>query len=525
LAWLPIGATKPAGGGTVSTNRRDFIKFVVAGTVTAGCAADRALVADPTSETSTNTAGVFGEEMQICHQVRDGKFFLRPPASSKHDVIIVGGGVSGLTAAYRLTHRDVLLLEKEIHWGGNAYAMDYQGSTYATGSAFLGSVDSEAFALAKDIGLDPLPVNCPDGSILNGEFVPDTWGSGLNNLPYPQITRESFKRFKDEIMGIDLEKRWKELHGVPFSSFMKLCAREIKQWWDAFGLSNWGTATDDTAATLGIHALQDAVKTGQADVRHTWPGGLGAITRRLSEILKPKYGERMQTGATTVAVIPGKNDVQVTYMARGELRTATAKAVIMATPKLITRRIVEGLPEEQRAAMQKVRYVPYSVVNLIFDKPVFNEGYDTWCPGNSFTDFVVADWVIRKKSGYKQKFNILTCYTPMKEEDRAFLLNEAGARRVAANVLRDFQKLMPSFNVNPTEVHIYRRGHPMNTTTPGLFPLMQSLLRQPMDRIFFANTDSQSPVSSTNEAIIAAGRTVEQAEARLAGAAAAKQPA
>jgi ribulose 1,5-bisphosphate synthetase/thiazole synthase len=48
------------------------------------------------------SADVDGEDNRICHQVRDGKFFTRPPASARHDVVIVGGGVSGLTAAYRL---------------------------------------------------------------------------------------------------------------------------------------------------------------------------------------------------------------------------------------------------------------------------------------------------------------------------------------------------------------------------------------------------------------------------------------
>src|SRR5438309_7189233 len=108
----------------------------------------------------------------------------------------------------------------------------------------------------------------------------------------------------------------------------------------------------------------------------------------------------------------------------------------MATPKLITRRLVAGLPEAQSDAMHQIRYAPYPVVNLIYDRPVFNKGYDNWCPGNTFTDFIVADWTIRNRAGYKQKYNILTCYTPMRESQRAALLTDQGARQVAENVLR-----------------------------------------------------------------------------------------
>jgi protoporphyrinogen oxidase len=226
-----------------------------------------------------------------------------------------------------------------------------------------------------------------------------------------------------------------------------------------------------------------------------------------------------------VAVVSGKDEVQVTYMLGGELKTVAAKAVIMATPKFITRRIVEGLPDKQSEAMHQIRYIPYPVVNLIFDKPVFNHGYDTWCPGNTFTDIVVADWVIQKESGYQQKFNILSCYTPMKEEDRGYLLNEIGARKVAANVLHDYQKLMPGSDVDPIEVHIYRRGHPLYMSTPGLYTQVQPLVRQPLDRVFFANTDSEGPESTTNMGIHAAQRAVKEAEARLAGKLAPKEHA
>jgi monoamine oxidase len=496
----------------MSTNRRDFIKYIVAGSIAAGCPVDLSLLA---AETAPQPA-VDGEDNRICHQVRDGKEFTLPPAGARHDVVIVGGGVSGLSAAYFMQDRDFLLLEKEPHWGGNAYLMEYEGNAFATGSAFIGKSEG-AFNFAKEIGLEPLPINDRDSTIIRGEWIANTWTDGLDKLPYPVTVRESFKKFKKEILAIDLSKRGKELFNVPFSNFTKGYPVEIKQWWDNYGPSNWGAVSENTAAALAIGELQEIGRDDVVPDFHTWPGGLGAISKRLAEILQPKFAERMLSGATTIAVVPGKKEVQVTYMQAAELKTVTAKAVIMATPKFITRRIVQGLPEKQSDAMHQIHYIPYPVVNLIFDKPVFNKSYDTWCPGNTFTDFIVADWVVRNQPGYRQKYNIISCYTPMKEDDRGYLLTESSTRKIAANVLRDFQKLFPGSNVDPLEVHIYRRGHPLYMSTPGLYTNVQPLVREPMDRVFFANTDSEGPESTTNKAILSARRAVKEAEHRLAG--------
>jgi protoporphyrinogen oxidase len=495
----------------MSKNRRDFIKFVVAGAVAAGCPIE-SLLALP----SDKQPAVDGENNTICHQVRDGKAFSRPPALAHHDVVIVGGGMSGLTAAYLLQNRDFLLLEKDPHWGGNAYPMEYQGQVYATGSAFIWKEDN-AYPLAKEIGLEPLPVNNWDGSIIKGEFIPDTWGEGLDKLPYPASVRESFKKFKREMLAIDVRKRSQELFGLSFANFLKGYAPEVKQWWDGYGPSNWGAISEESAALLAITELQSFAGENRRDIRYTWPGGIGALSKHLAETLGARFGDRMLTGATTVAVSPQKNEVHVTYFEGGELKTVSAKAVIMATPKFITRRLVEGLPQAQSEAMHQIHYIPYAVVNLIFDKQVFNTGYDTWCPGNKFTDFIVADWVVRNQRGYQPKFNILSCYTPLPEDDRGYLLTEPSTRKIAQTVLKDFQKLFPGSNLDPVEVHIYRRGHPMYMSTPKLYTEVQPLVRHAMERVFFANTDSQGPESSTSEAIAAARRVVAEVEHRLAG--------
>ena len=168
--------------------------------------------------------------------------------------------------------------------------MEYKGSTYATGSAFL-TKDEYAYHFAKEIGLEPLPVNSSDGDIIHGELILDTWGEGLDKLPYAEPVRESFKKFKKEMLAINVEKRSQELFNQPFSDFMKGYPEELKQWWDNFGPSNWGATSEATAAALAIETLQEMVEESHLHDRYTWPGGLGAITKKVAGTLQTKYPE------------------------------------------------------------------------------------------------------------------------------------------------------------------------------------------------------------------------------------------
>jgi len=83
------------------TNRRDFIKVVIAGSVAAGCPIDLSLFA----QMAGHPPVVDGEHNAICHQVRDGVHFRIPPVSSRYDVVIVGGGISALADEHYLTEK------------------------------------------------------------------------------------------------------------------------------------------------------------------------------------------------------------------------------------------------------------------------------------------------------------------------------------------------------------------------------------------------------------------------------------
>ena len=77
----PVSGRRAAENRNVmTTNRRDFMKYVVAGSVAAGCPVDLSLLAAHRHPPPPST----GNTIEICHQVRDGKHFRgrRPPRAT-----------------------------------------------------------------------------------------------------------------------------------------------------------------------------------------------------------------------------------------------------------------------------------------------------------------------------------------------------------------------------------------------------------------------------------------------------------
>src|SRR3984893_3990328 len=254
----------------MASSRRDFIKFVVAGSVAAGCPLEATLLPVPDREPAGSPL-VRGENFEVCHQVRDGHRFERPDATRKAGIVIVGGGVAGLSAAYFLGGKDWLLLEKEDHFGGNAYQEEYQGHPYGAGSGYAYRNDL-GDQLAKEIGLALPLVDNPDPTIVNKTFVPDTWKTGLDELPYSKEVRQSFKKFRDDMMKIRINEKMAELDAQPFTDFTGSYAPEVTQWWDAYGPSNWGATTEESSAYVGLSNVQDLLRGGDSK-RVILPGG------------------------------------------------------------------------------------------------------------------------------------------------------------------------------------------------------------------------------------------------------------
>jgi oxygen-dependent protoporphyrinogen oxidase len=91
-------------------------------------------------------------------------------------VIIVGGGVCGLTAAYRLKNQgfDVEVLDARNYSGGRTHTVTENGFKVDQGASLLVSSYVEALELAKELGLSDKLDSVPASSMsyINGRFYP-----------------------------------------------------------------------------------------------------------------------------------------------------------------------------------------------------------------------------------------------------------------------------------------------------------------------------------------------------------------
>jgi len=81
-----------------------------------------------------------------------------------YDYIIVGGGISGLFMAYKLsqTDNDVLLLESSNRLGGRLLTKVENGVQFELGGARISSKHTKVLSLLKEFELDKDLIKLPD---------------------------------------------------------------------------------------------------------------------------------------------------------------------------------------------------------------------------------------------------------------------------------------------------------------------------------------------------------------------------
>jgi len=489
---------KPEPEANSGHTRRDTIKYLIAGSLAASCPIPSFAMPGAAPDVKLGS-----ERNDICHSVRDGHTFKTPAVSSHHDVVIIGGGPSGLLAAYLLRDKDFLLLEKEPRLGGNAISENWKGIWYSTGAAY--QMDDELQALCREICMTIYPIRSVDAAIINDTVVPEFWAGGYQKAPYPDRVKKSWDQFFADMKKLNEKPDIEKLDNMTFAELLQPYGEEITAFFDNFGPNNWGAQTHDTSGYIGAQSVLWGG--GIEPERYTWSGGLGRISLALEDALKKNAASRLRKEATVISVEQKGAGVHVTYMEGGALKTIAAKTAIIACPKFIGKKIVKGLDDDHLDAMSAMRYQPYLVVNVCFNQVVYNGSYDTNIPSPSpIVDFNVADWVLAHDNKESKRPHVLTCYVPRRENDRSTLLDAKQVMKMGETVVEQLNKWFPGSREHVEEVHIYRRGHPMYVSAPGVLTRIAPKIRKPMGNIFFAHSDSEGGISEYSSAYVAARR-------------------
>ncbi len=403
--------------------RREFLLASLAG-LGAGCSLQ---IFDQRPQIEKITGQIVGPSELRGHFLRDGGAVLRSRriAEQHHvDVAILGGGVAGLSAGWRLARagvQDFRLLELEDEVGGTSRAGGNRVSGYPWGAHYLPVPSRNLDALCELLreleilrGFDAAGrAICREETLCRSPqervFYKGRWYEGLYlRVAASAEDQRQFERFHDEVA------RWvatrasdgRRAFTLPRASSAPQAAAELDRltmaaFLDQLGLSSWrlrwyvdyacrddfGLRASQCSAWAGMHYF--AARLLHADDSPpevlTWPEGNGYLVGRLSRYLDaaaptaPTRRVRPQSLVVDVRSLPqegpGSDRVEILYLdlsrepdpARAPLCALRARRAIVALPAFLRRTLLADYrerPGNLPAWLGQFSYAPWLVANL-----------------------------------------------------------------------------------------------------------------------------------------------------------------
>lgn len=450
------------------------------------------------------SAAFQGENCASCHSaIRDRAPLQEAIKAEDHgrfDVAVIGGGLSGLTAAHELRKLKVVVLEKEDHVGGKTRRGTLGPWTHPTGAVYTIEPYGKLIPFYKELGLSPIKFRNPIHNLWRRDGILTEWLSkdAITALASDEKTKDCLLRFSAAMHEVHDKgsltvpvvesdpATLAKLDNVTLHDYLtrEFCpkAAELGDW---HARDVFGAGAKDYSAALGMMYLS-----AEATDAFSWPGGLGEIAQRLSE----RLDQKIRLGAFVEQVIPGPDDVRVVYRRGKRSYELRAKAVVMAVPSMVTRRIVKGLSPEKERALASVRYSAYVTMAMRFNKPVYKDSFVLWTPGLAFHDLTFGGGErLEKFTAPAEGGQVVVAYLPIGTDAGRRKLLAATDEEIKKKVLADLEKVLPGSVAELAESNIVRWGHAMPVMGPGYLTKIQPVLRKPEGRLFFAGVDLEVP--------------------------------
>lgn len=413
--------------------RRDFLNRTLLG---AGAALLNMPAPAYAADTYTGYAGIGdyarsnGDPWPVVeagHKLRDGTFgHSVSDTGEQFDLIVVGGGLSGLGGAYYYRKgagesRRCLILENHAMFGGHCK----QNEFLVDGHRLIGPQASNDFGVPRrgsgnqmdelfteldiprefdwagwDPALDRLRIPRDNyshmdgindtqvdvGYFFGGKWTNNIFADNLAGAPFPENVKRDLLKWRTTTGGSEQVQR--HLDSITYKYYIE----------DELGLSPEVTKFASPVVGLICGASPDAVcaRAGHTLVRPmnsppgiSFPGGNTTFARHLVKALipdsihgSPNFADilgnpvnfkaldvknsptRIRLGATVVRVEHEGAGVAVTYEHGGKLYRSRGRAALAASAGWANRRILTDLPNDLRAAYDQFTYAPALSVNV-----------------------------------------------------------------------------------------------------------------------------------------------------------------
>ena len=473
------------------------------------------------------------------HRLREG-LRVEVPADGweRAGVVIVGGGVAGLAAAWRLLREgfeDFVLLELEAAPGGTARSGEGHGPVpYPWGAHYLPAPLGENRALVSLLdemgvleGADEAgePVVAEQFLCRDPEervFYRGRWYEGL--YLHAGAGEEDARQLQLFNAEVDAWAAWRDARGrrafnIPVSTCSDdaeataLDRLSMAEWMGARGLDSarlrwlvdyacrddYGLTVEQTSAWAGLFYFASRMKAPGVEAQSliTWPEGNGRLVRHLYE----KARARVRLGLAVADIRPagegGRGGVEVVAL-RADGRTPAgfrARKVIFAAPQFLTKYVVRPYREGALPGhVGEFEYGAWMVANLFLSerpRPGFGfpPAWDNVLYESPSLGYVTAT----HQRGLERGPTVFTYYYPLTDPDpraaRARLL-AAGRDEWADIALADLARAHRDIRPLTRRLDVMRWGHAMIRPRPNfIWGGARQKARQPFRGIHFAHSD------------------------------------
>ena len=474
--------------------------------------------------------------------MRDGRVDLShvEPEPHIHDVIIVGGGVSGVAAAWKLTRsgvRDVLIVERGRELGGTSVGGQLDGQSFAWAAHYIespGPGSPHMHEICGDLGIirdyiggwpvvDPrYVVRDPEVGLRAGAtwrpvHFPMQVAASADVVEYERFRQDMYRwvTWRDSAgrpaFGRPIERtspadEVRDLDGITMAAYLDRIGirSELVRWYvNNRVVDEYGCGVETVSAWAGVQfwaqsnsSFTDFEPSGTpSPVVLSWPQGnaflVDGMARGLTESQK-------RLGSLVVNVRNAGDRVLVTCVdvADGAKRTLLARRVIYAAPKHAVYYAIPDLVSVGRDEFNACEYVPWVTAAVHVSRPPAARprhpltwetlGHEAW--GHGYID---NRHMTRQGDGFDEP-TVLTFYAALCDDidaDRHRLLDE-GWDYWARAVLGALQQMHPGIESLITRLDVRKWGHAMIAMKPGhLWGAERRRMLRPFGNIEFAGVD------------------------------------